>query len=108
MIKISILYPNHPNSRFDFHYYTDRHMPRSIGLLSTHPGFKGVSVEKGLGTSIPGQEVPYIALCHFLFDSLDHFIEAFTPHAAELQGDMIHYTDIEPIIQFNEVLIQHG
>jgi hypothetical protein len=27
------------------------------------------------------------------------------PHAGELQGDMRNYTDIAPVIQFNEVLI---
>ena len=30
---------------------------------------------------------------------------AFVPHAAVLQGDMPNYTDIEPVIQFSEVLI---
>lgn len=81
-------------------------MPRSIKLLSAHSGFRGVSVEKGLSNVIPGEPVPYIAMCHFTFDTIENFIEAFSPHAAELQGDIINYTDIEPIIQFNEVLIQ--
>ncbi|MDZ4707946.1 MAG: EthD family reductase [Saprospiraceae bacterium] len=106
MTRISILYPNLPNSKFDFQYYVQIHMPRSMELLSKHPGYKGVSVEKGIGTVMPGLKIPYIAMCHFLFDSLDDFIAAFTPNAAELQGDMVHYTDIEPVIQFNEVLIQ--
>lgn len=34
-----------------------------------------------------------------------NFMAAFTPHAAVLQGDMPNYTDIEPVIQINEVLI---
>jgi len=105
MTRISILYPNLPNTKFDFEYYVQTHMPRSIELLSKHPGYKGVSVEKGTGTVMPGLKLPYIAMCHFLFDSLDDFIAAFTPNAAELQADMVHYTDIEPVIQFNEVLI---
>jgi len=105
MIKISILYPNTPGSRFDLKYYVETHMPMSIDLLGAHPGFKGVSVEQGLGGLIPGSEAAYVAMCHFLFDSLEDFIAAFTPHAALLQGDMPNYTDIEPVIQFNEVLI---
>jgi uncharacterized protein (TIGR02118 family) len=44
-------------------------------------------------------------MCHFEFESLDAFMAAFGPHAAELQGDMANYTDIEPLIQFNEVFI---
>jgi len=105
MIKISILYPNHPGSRFDLNYYVQTHMPMSIGLLGAHPGFKGVSVEQGLGGVIPGSQAAYVAMCHYLFDSFEDFIAAFTPHAALLQGDMPNYTDIEPVIQCNEVLI---
>lgn len=105
MIKISILYPNTKGSRFDVRYYIDKHMPLSIQLLSSHPGFKGVSVEHGLGGAVPGSDASFVAMCHFLFDSVDSFLAAFMPHAAALQGDMPNYTDIEPVIQFNEVLI---
>ncbi len=105
MVTISILYPNKPNARFDLRYYIEKHMPMSIELLSAHPGFRGVSVEQGLGGVEPGTVAPFIAVCLFRFDSLDSFLAAFMPHAATLQGDMPNYTDIEPIIQFNEVLI---
>jgi uncharacterized protein (TIGR02118 family) len=73
--------------------------------LSAHPGFKGVSVEHGLGGAVNGTDAAYIAMCDFLFDSVDDFLAAFTPHAAVLQGDMPNYTDIEPVIQVSEVLI---
>ena len=105
MIKISILYPSNPSARFDMGYYIDTHMPLSIGLLSAHPGFKGVSVERGLGGAVPGTDAAYIVMCHFLFNSAEDFMAAFMPHAAVLQGDMSNYTDIEPIIQISEVLI---
>ncbi len=105
MIKISILYPNNKGARFDLRYYIDTHMPLSIKLLSTHQGFKGVSVEHGLAGAAPGTEAAFVAMCHFLFDSAENFLEAFMPHASTLQGDMPNYTDIEPIIQVNEVLI---
>lgn len=105
MIKISILYPNKEGSRFDMGYYIEKHMPVSIDLLGAHPGFKGVSVERGIGGALPGTDAAFVAMCHFLFNSADEFLEAFMPHAPTLQGDMPNYTDIEPVIQFNEVLI---
>ncbi len=105
MIKISILYPNDKCSRFDLRYYIETHMPMSIELLSAHPGFRGVSVERGVGGGIPGTDAAYIAMCHFLFDSIENFMVAFTTNATVLQGDMPNYTDIEPVIQVNEVLI---
>ncbi len=105
MVKISILYPNTPGARFDMDYYVETHMPLSIRLLSSHPGFKGVSVEKGLGGAEPGSVPPYVAMCHYAFESAEAFLLAFMPNAAVLQGDMPGYTDIKPVIQINEVLI---
>lgn len=105
MNTISILYPKTPGTRFDLDYYLNKHMPLSIRLLSAHPGFKGVTVESGLSGAFPGTQATYVAMCHFRFDSTESFIAAFMPHAQVLQGDMPNYTDIEPVIQINEILI---
>ena len=70
MTKISVLHPNRKGARFDVRYYLDTHMPRSINLLSRHPGFKGVAVDRGAS----GAEPP-------------------------------NYTDIQPLIQFSDVLL---
>jgi len=105
MVKISILYPN--NGKFDMDYYFNAHMPLSIKHLSAGHGYKGVSVERGLGGATPGSAPSFVALCHYVFDSVDNFMAAFLPHAAELQGDMPNYTDIEPVIQFSEVVISN-
>jgi uncharacterized protein (TIGR02118 family) len=106
MVKISILYPNQSGAKFDFKYYTEVHMPRSIQLLGSHPGFKGVSVERGAGGALPGSAPAYIAMCHFHFTTAEAFLEAFMPHAAELQGDIPNYTSVQAVIQINEILIQ--
>ena len=31
MVKVSVLYPNKPGSRFDIEYYLNTHMPLSAG-----------------------------------------------------------------------------
>ncbi len=103
MIKISILYPN--TGKFDMDYYLKIHMPRSIELLSKGKGYRGVSVERGMGGAEPGSAPAHVAMCHYLFDTVDEFVAAFMPHADELQGDIPNYTDIQPVIQFNEVAI---
>jgi len=104
MTKISILYPNNKGSWFDMGYYVDTHMPLSVELLSTHPGFRGVSVERGVGGAEPGTDAAYTAMCHILFDSVEDFMAAFVPHATTLQGDIKNYTDITPVIQVSEVV----
>jgi len=108
MTKISILYPNTQGARFDMSYYVGTHMPMSIELLSAHPGFNGVSVERGVGGAEPGSAPAYVATCHILFDSFESFLAAFMPHAAKLQGDMPNYTNIQPVIQVSEVVFSRS
>jgi uncharacterized protein (TIGR02118 family) len=105
MVNIISIYPKRDGYKFDFDYYLTRHMPMSIERLSQAKGFRGVSVERGIDIAEPKIESFYIAMCHYYFDSLDDFMAAFIPHAAELQGDIINYTNIEPLIQINEVQI---
>jgi uncharacterized protein (TIGR02118 family) len=105
LVTISMLYSNKIGSTFDLEYYLNVHMPQSIERLSTHAGYEGVSVARGVGGATPGSEPPFVAICEYRFRSLDDFLAAFNPHAAFLQGDMIKYTDSEPIIQISMVEI---
>jgi uncharacterized protein (TIGR02118 family) len=105
MVMISIMYPNNSGSTFDQEYYINTHMPMSIERLSMHAGFRGASVVRGMAGAMPGSEPAYVAICQYLFDSLENFLEAFNPHAAFLQGDMPNYTDSEPIFQISAVEI---
>ena len=102
MTRISFLYPNTKDARFDFDYYVEKHMPWSIDLLSRHPGFRSVSVERGLST---GPDAPFVAACHFLFERPEDFMDAVAPHLVALRADMRNYTDIEPVFQISEVLM---
>jgi len=106
MFNISSIYPKKESYRFDFDYYLNTHMPMSIERLSKAKGFRGVSVERGVDIAEPRIESSYVAMCHYYFDTLENFMAAFMPHAAELQGDIVNYTDIQPIIQINEVEIK--
>jgi uncharacterized protein (TIGR02118 family) len=105
MTRISFLYPNREDAHFDIDYYVEKHMPWSIALLKEHPGFKGVSVERGVSGADADVGPAYVAVCHFLFDSFDAFVAAVTPNLAALQADMSNYTDLQPTFQVSEVLI---
>lgn len=105
MIRVSILYPNEEGARFDLRYYLEQHMPLSIRLLGAHPGFRGATVDRGVGGAVPGSAPAYIAMCHFLFSSIEDFMRAFNPHAAVLQQDIPRYTNVTPVIQFNDVVL---
>jgi len=105
MVKISILYPQTPDSAFDMEYYLRTHMPMSLARLRTHPGFISLSVERGVAAPQSGLPPAYVAMCHYIFTSAEDFVAAFMPHAAVLQADISNYTNIAPVVQFSAVEI---
>ena len=104
MVKISVMYPNSPQARFDHDYYRDRHLPlieRKMG-----PALKFYTIDKGLRGAAPGAPAPYIGMCHLLCDTLDAYESSFGPHAKEITADIRSFTTVTPIVQISEVVDQ--
>ena len=101
MVRVSVLYPNKAGSHFDAEYYVNTHMPMAARLLGS--AVKAISVDIGLGGEAPGSQPPFAAMCAFTCETVQDFVQAFTPVAGQLQGDIPNYTDIEPIIQISEI-----
>ena len=101
MVKVSVLYPNGKNIKFDMEYYCDRHIPLVRQLLGSV--LKGVAVEQGLSGEQPRSPAPYVAMGHLLFDSVDAFRTSFGSHADTIIADIPKYTNSEPTIQISEV-----
>jgi uncharacterized protein (TIGR02118 family) len=103
MIKVSVFYPNSNGAKFDMEYYRTKHMPMVQNLCGS--ACKSIAAEQGLAGGAPGSSPTYIAAGHLVFDSVEAFTDAFTPHAAEIMGDIPNYTPIEPIIQISEITL---
>jgi uncharacterized protein (TIGR02118 family) len=101
MIKVSVLYPNAADARFDMSYYLERHMPMLSGLMGG--ALKGMNVEQGLAGGQPGVAAPYIALGHLLFESLDAFQALFAQHGGAILADIPNYTNTQPTVQISQV-----
>ena len=101
MIKVSVFYPQQPGSHFDINYYCDQHMPMVRRLLGS--AVKNTAVEQGLSGGSPGTPPPYMAMGHMYFESIPAFVEAWTPHAAEILADIPNYTNVQPQVQTSEV-----
>ena len=101
MIRVTVLYPNAEGSKFDMQYYCNKHIPMVKQKLGA--ACKRLDVDQGLGGPEPGSRPAFVAIAHVLFDSVDAFQEAFGPHADAIMGDIPNYTDIQPVIQLNEV-----
>ena len=101
MIKVSVLYPIKPGSRFDVEYYLTVHMPMAKKLLGS--AVKAISIEIGIAGEAPGSPAPYAAIVGFTCESVEAFGTAFGLVAGQLQGDVPNYTDITPQIQISEI-----
>ncbi|WP_421793711.1 EthD family reductase [Hydrocarboniphaga effusa] len=101
MIKVTVLYPNHSDARFDFDYYLNRHLPDAERKLGA--SCRKVEVDQGLAAGAPGVAAGYVAITHLFFDSIEIFQLAFAPHAAAILADVPNFTNVEPVIQIGQV-----
>lgn len=104
MIKVSVMYPSTPGARFDHEYFRDSHMPLVKSLMGESCLF--YTVDKGLAGGAPGEPPTYISMCHIFCDSVGTFQSGFGPHAKAVMADIPNYTDITPVMQISEVVIQ--
>jgi uncharacterized protein (TIGR02118 family) len=101
MVKVSVLYANTEGKKFDMGYYWDKHIPMVKQKLGA--ACRRLDVDQGMGGAQPGSKPAFVAMAHLSFDSVEAFQQAFGPHADAIMGDVPNYTDIQPIIQVNEV-----
>ena len=101
MVKVSVLYPNGEDTKFDLTYYLDHHIPMVRRLVGS--ALKGVSAEHGISGEEPGSSAPYVTTAHLVFDSVEAFQASFGTHAQEIMADIPKYTNSEPVVQIGEV-----
>ena len=102
MIRLNILYPNTPGSRFDVDYYLGTHMPMARRLFGDV--LKEVTLEQGMAGVEPESPPVYVMSCHMRFESIEAFMEAWSRIGEQLGGDIPNYTDAPPVIQFSRIL----
>jgi uncharacterized protein (TIGR02118 family) len=47
-------------------------------------------------------------MCAFICDSVEGYQAASEEHRAEIRGDIANYTDIAPVIQISEVVVERS
>jgi uncharacterized protein (TIGR02118 family) len=106
MIKVSVMYPNGPGAQFDHDYYRTRHLP----LIESRMGaaLRYYTIDKGLAGAGPGSPAAYVGMCHLLCDSMAAYESGFGPHAREITGDIRNFTNIQPVIQISEVVVERS
>ncbi|MFT5253202.1 MAG: hypothetical protein ACI87N_002231 [Flavobacteriales bacterium] len=102
MIKVSVMYPNGTETKFDVDYYKNSHLPMVVSSLGD--ALKGVEFSVGIGGRIPGELAPYVAVVDLKFESVAAFQAAFGPHAAVFAADVPNYTNVQGELQICEIL----
>lgn len=101
MIRVTVLYPSGDGHTFDTDYYLKTHIPLFQKAMGS--AMKDIRIEQGISGGTPGLTPPFVMIVNATFESANAFETAFAPHAAEIQGDIKNYTNIQPILQISEV-----
>jgi uncharacterized protein (TIGR02118 family) len=106
MIKVTVMYPYAEGARFDHAYYRDQHMPMVKARLGSACTY--YTVEKGLTGGSSGSPPAFVAMCSFICGSVEDYLAASQEHRAEIRGDIANYTDITPVVQISEVVVERS
>ena len=96
---VTVLYPNKEGARFDFDYYMKTHIPMVSGFFG-----KGIDVQKGVSSPM-GSSAAFVCSARIWINSVEHFQTVMEQHGGKILADISNYTNIEPIIQIDEVLL---
>jgi uncharacterized protein (TIGR02118 family) len=102
MFRVSVMYPNQEEVRFDFNYYRTKHMELVKKLLKPF-GLIKTEVDKGISGG-SGQSPPYICVGQLYFESRDGYDRAVAQVGLVIRGDIHNFTDVKPIRQISEIL----
>jgi uncharacterized protein (TIGR02118 family) len=96
---MTVLYPNREGAKFDFEYYMQKHIPLANGLLGHE--FK---VSRGV-LSAQGGLPAFLCIARMDIGTVADFLPVLGRRVEALGNDIPNYTNVEPVIQFEEVLL---
>src|SRR5438445_6398641 len=103
MVRVSVMYPATPGSRFDWDYYLGEHLELARRLLGSR-GLVRTEIDRGLAGLGPGTPPPYHAVGHLFFETLAEMESALQATAAQFIEDARNYTDVPSVVQISEVV----
>jgi uncharacterized protein (TIGR02118 family) len=95
----TVLYPNREGVKFDFDYYLKKHVPMVGQLLGC-----AIDICKGVGTPAGGPPA-FICIARIEVKSLESFQAAMATHGLQILGDVPNYTNIQPVVQIDELVL---
>ncbi|MCK0145068.1 EthD family reductase [Arenibacter sp. F26102] len=102
MIKLTVMYPNTEDLKFNKKYYTTEHSQLLSELLGD--AVKSSDINVGLTGATPDQPAPYLIIANLTFESLASFQQSFGANAEKILADLPNFTNVNPVVQISEVL----
>lgn len=103
MIRLSVMYPATPGSRFDWDYYLGPHLELAHRLL-TPRGLVRTEIDRGLAGLPPGAPPPYHAIGHLFFRTREEMESALMATATDFIADERNYASAGSVVQISEVV----
>ncbi|MDD3762990.1 MAG: EthD family reductase [Nevskiales bacterium] len=102
MYCVTVAYPRREGGTFDFDYYTGKHIP----LVAGHAGDNVVKAEIRKGFAAPDGSAPaFVCMANFWVKSPEAFQAMLAQHGAEIIGDVANFTNLQPVMQIDEILV---
>jgi uncharacterized protein (TIGR02118 family) len=95
---VTVVYPNKKDAKFDFDYYMKKYIPFVAGLVG-----RSIEVRRGISNAT-GSPAEFVCIGTIPIDSVAAFQAILAQHGAEIMGDIPNYTNIQPVVQFDEIL----
>ena len=101
MFCVSVAYPRQDGGTFNFEYYTKQHVP----LVARLVGANAIKAEVRKGVASPDGSAPaFVCLANFWIKSAQDFQTTLATHGKEIMGVIPNFSNIQPILQVDEVL----
>ena len=97
MQRVTVLYPNGPDVKFDFDYYLAKHVPWVAGLV-------GQSIEVRRGVSSPTGSPAFVCIATIHIESAAKWDAVLAQHGSQIMADIPNYTNSSPVLQIDEIV----
>jgi uncharacterized protein (TIGR02118 family) len=97
MQRVTVLYPNGADVKFDFDYYLAKHVPWVAGMV-------GRSIEVRRGISSPTGSPAFVCIATIHIESAAMWDAVLAQHGPEIMADIPNYTNSSPLLQIDEIV----
>lgn len=102
MIKLTVMYPNSADLKFDKQYYIEKHSQLLKELLGK--AIISSDINMGVAGSTPEEPAPYVVIANLVFESMESFQQSFGAKSEMILEDLPNFTNVKPEVQISEIV----